>query len=112
RALAEGRRRADVPDEAAASRPMTALDVLSEAVLAVASEVSVARTLEQLAHAARKLVNARYAAIGVPDGEGGFAQFVTSGMSDEQWEAIGELPRQHGLLGAMLETTPSYRTDD
>jgi signal transduction histidine kinase len=87
-------------------------DVLSEAVLAVASEVSVAPTLEQLAHAVRKLANARYAAIGVPDGEGGFAQFITSGMTDKQWDAIGELPRQHGLLGAMLETTESYRTDD
>src|SRR5205823_1759100 len=89
-----------------------AFAVLSEAVLAVASEVSVGPTLEQLAHAARKLVNARYAAIGVPDGEGGFSQFITSGMSDKQWDAIGELPRQHGLLGAMLETIDSFRTDD
>src|SRR5919198_3875389 len=89
-----------------------AFAVLSEAVLAVASEVSVAPTLEKLVHAARKLVNARYAAIGVPDGEGGFAQFLTSGMTDRQWEAIGELPRQHGLLGAMLQTTESFRTDD
>jgi signal transduction histidine kinase len=89
-----------------------AFQVLSEAVLAVASEVSVARTLEQLAHAARRLVDARYAAIGVPDGDGGFSQFVTSGMTDKQWDAIGELPRQHGLLGAMLQTTESFRTHD
>ena len=89
-----------------------ACDVFSEAVLAVASQVSVDRTLEQLAHAARRLANARYAAIGVPDGEGGFAQFVPSGISDRQWAAIGPLPRQHGLLAAMLATTESLRTGD
>jgi signal transduction histidine kinase len=90
----------------------SAFEVLSEAVLAVASQVSVAQTLEQLAHAARRLVDARYAAIGVPDGEGGFAQFVPSGISDRQWAAIGPLPRQHGLLAAMLATTESFRTQD
>ena len=26
-----------------------------------------------------------------------------SGISAKTWDAIGELPRQHGLLGAMLE---------
>ena len=60
--------------------------------------------LQKLVDAARELVDARYAALGVPDGEGGFAQFITSGMSDELIAAIGPLPRTHGLLGAMLET--------
>ena len=31
--------------------------------------------------AARELADARYAAIGVPDGEGGFANFIASGMT-------------------------------
>jgi signal transduction histidine kinase len=31
-------------------------------------------------------------------------------MTDAQWEALGELPRQHGLLGAMLESPEPYRT--
>src|SRR5438128_2439238 len=89
-----------------------AFEVLSGAVLTVASEVSVSPMLTRLADAARKLTGARYAAIGVPDGEGGFSQFVTSGLTDKQWDAIGELPRQHGLLGAMLQTTESFRTRD
>ena len=89
-----------------------AFEVLSDAVLAVASEVSVSPMLTRLADAARRLTGAKYAAIGVPDGEGGFSQFVTSGLTDKQWDAIGELPRQHGLLGAMLETAESFRTDD
>ncbi len=55
---------------------------------------------------------ARYGAIGVPDGEGGFARFVTSGMSEEEIAAIGPLPRTHGLLAAMLESPQPERMPD
>jgi signal transduction histidine kinase len=89
-----------------------ALRAVSDAVLAIAGERSVDPVLLRLADAARELAGARYAAIGVPDGEGGFAKFITSGMSDEQYAAIGPLPRTHGLLGAMLGSTEPYRTPD
>src|SRR3954454_17946131 len=80
-----------------------ALDAMSDAVLAIAAELSVEPILERLVHSARELVDARYAALGVPDGRGGFAQFITAGMSDELIASLGPLPRTHGLLGAMLE---------
>jgi signal transduction histidine kinase len=48
----------------------------------------------------------------VPDADGGFSRFLVSGMTDDEVAAMGPLPRTHGLLGAMLETTASYRTDD
>jgi signal transduction histidine kinase len=89
-----------------------ALDAMSDAVLAIASELSVEPILEKLVHSARELVAARYAALGVPDGRGGFAQFITAGMSDELVAKMGPLPRTHGLLGAMLESVPPYRTAD
>jgi signal transduction histidine kinase len=89
-----------------------AFEALSEAVLAIASEVELEPVLQKLVHAARELVGARYAALGTPDGHGGFERFLTSGMDDETIERIGPLPRTHGLLGAMLEDTVSYRTDD
>jgi signal transduction histidine kinase len=89
-----------------------AFDALSDVLLAVASERSVASILQKLVHAARELAGARYAALGVPDGEGGFAQFITSGMSDKLIAAMGPLPRTHGLLGAMLESERPYRTQD
>jgi signal transduction histidine kinase len=85
---------------------------LSEAVLQVASEVELEPVLNKLVHAVRELVGAQYAAIGVPDGHGGFRRFITSGMSDELIREIGPLPRTHGLLGAMLTDTTSFRTDD
>ena len=80
-----------------------ALRAMSDAVLAVASERRLDLVLKQLAEEARELVQARYVAIGVPDGEGGFEKFVNSGFTDKQLDAIGDLPRQHGMLGAMLQ---------
>jgi len=89
-----------------------ALDAISEAVLAIAAEREVDPVLRRLVESARELAGARYAALGIPDGEGAFAQFITAGMSDELIAAMGPLPRTHGLLGAMLESPESYRTPD
>ncbi len=85
---------------------------MSDAVLAIAGERSVDTVLQRIVHTARELVGARYAALGVPDGEGNFARFITSGMTEEEVEAMGPLPRTHGLLGATLESEDSYRTAD
>jgi signal transduction histidine kinase len=88
------------------------LDAMSEAVLAIAAEREVDPVLRRLVESARELAGARYAALGIPDGSGAFAQFITAGMSDELIAAMGPLPRTHGLLGAMLESPDSYRTTD
>jgi signal transduction histidine kinase len=75
---------------------------VSAAVLAVAAHLSVRDVLATILTSARKLVGARYAALGIPDEDGGFAEFLADGVSDEDRAAIGPLPRQHGILGAML----------
>ena len=93
-------------------RDSPAFRVLSDVVLAMAAEREVEPVLQRLVHAARELGGARYAALGVPDGEGAFARFITSGMSEALIEAMGPLPRTHGLLGAMLESPEPYRIDD
>jgi signal transduction histidine kinase len=93
-------------------RDSTAFRTLSDVVLTIAAEREVEPVLQRLVHAARELGGARYAALGVPDGEGGFARFITSGMSDELIAAMGPLPRTHGMLGAMLESARPYRTPD
>jgi signal transduction histidine kinase len=89
-----------------------ALKAVSDAVLAVASQLSVEEVLQRLVDSARELACARYAALGIPDGEGGFRRFLVSGMSDELIESLGPLPRTHGMLGAMLQAAPPFRTDD
>jgi signal transduction histidine kinase len=93
-------------------RSSPTLKAVSDAVLAVAAEISVDEVLQRLVDSARELAGARYAALGLPDGEGGFRRFLTSGMSKELIASLGLLPRQHGVLGAMLEATSSYHTAD
>ncbi|MBT2528943.1 GAF domain-containing sensor histidine kinase [Streptomyces sp. ISL-99] len=68
--------------------------------------------LKTIVASARELLDAEYAALGVPDDHGGFAQFVVDGVSDEQWKAIGPLPRQHGILAAMLHGADTERLAD
>lgn len=87
-----------------------ALRAVSDAVLAVASQRSVDEVLQRLVEAARELVAARYAALGIPDGHGGFRRFLVAGMTPELVAAMGPLPRTHGMLGAMLEPRAAYRT--
>ena len=89
-----------------------ALKAVSDAVLAVASQLSVDEVLQRLVDSARELAGARYAALGIPDGDGGFTRFLVSGMSEGLIARLGPLPRTHGMLGAMLETAEPYRTDD
>ena len=96
----------------AVDQQSAALRAMNDAVLAIAAEATIEPMLQRLVHSARELVDAKYAAIGVPDGEGAFAQFITSGMSDELIAAMGPLPRTHGLLGAMLTSPVPYRTTD
>jgi len=89
-----------------------ALREVSDAVLAVGSTLAVEQVLQRLVDVSRGLVDARYAAIGIPNDEGGFAEFLTAGMSEELVARLGPLPERHGLLGAVLETKTSYRTPD
>lgn len=88
------------------------LDELSAAVLAVSRHLSTREVLQTIVTAARGLLDCEYAALGVPDDQDGFAEFVVDGISDEQWAAIGPLPRQHGLLGAMLHEAKPQRLPD
>jgi signal transduction histidine kinase len=85
---------------------------VSAAVLAVASRRSVRDVLQTIVSSARRLLDARYAALGVPDDSGGFSEFLADGISDEQWAAIGPVPRQHGLLGVMLQDPRPIRLAD
>jgi signal transduction histidine kinase len=90
-----------------------ALRAVTDVVLGLAGEPGLEPVLERLVRAVRELVGARYAALGIPDDDGtGFDRFITAGMTDEQIEAIGPLPRTHGLLAAMLTDPEPYRTDD
>jgi signal transduction histidine kinase len=88
------------------------LQRVSQVVLAVARQVSTRDVLQMIVRSARSLVNARYAALGVPDDQGSFAEFVVDGISEREQKAIGPIPRQHGLLGVLLREGQPIRVDD
>ncbi|MEU2557731.1 GAF domain-containing sensor histidine kinase [Streptomyces longispororuber] len=92
--------------------PRSGLYAVSSALLAMSSQLEVRDVLKTIVASARDLLDAEYAALGVPDDHGGFAQFVVDGVSDEQWKAIGPLPRQHGILAAMLQKAEPERLAD
>ncbi|MGP4094096.1 GAF domain-containing sensor histidine kinase [Nonomuraea sp. KM90] len=88
------------------------LQAVSSVVLAVTRHLSVREVLQVIVRSAQRLLDARYAALGVPDEDGSFAEFVAEGLTDKQWDAIGPLPRQHGMLGAMLRDGAPARLPD
>src|SRR3954452_13332884 len=90
----------------------SALRAVSDTVLAVASRKSGDEVLQALVERSRELAGARYAAVGVPDGDGGFSRFLVAGMDDALVARLGPLPRTHGLLGAMVDGPPPFPTAD
>ncbi|MER7733463.1 GAF domain-containing sensor histidine kinase [Streptomyces erythrochromogenes] len=92
--------------------PRSGLAAVSTALLAMSRRLEVRDVLRTIVVSARELLDAEYAALGVPDDHGGFAQFVVDGISAEQWRQIGPLPRQHGILAAMLHENGPERLAD
>jgi signal transduction histidine kinase len=91
---------------------VTGLRLVSEAVLAVSRQLSTRDALAVIVRSARTLVGARYAALGVPDDRGSFAEFVVAGITQAEQRAIGPLPRQHGMLAALLKSGTPERLAD
>jgi signal transduction histidine kinase len=85
---------------------------VSQAVLSVTRQMSVRDVLQVIVRSARSLVGARYAALGVPDEGDSFAEFVVDGISRAEWQAIGPLPRRHGMLGVLLNEGKPERLAD
>ncbi|MFI6445337.1 GAF domain-containing sensor histidine kinase [Kitasatospora sp. NPDC050543] len=99
-------------DPSACPPSLAGIEAVSAAVLAMSRHLEVREVLRRITASARSLLGAQYAALGVPDDHGGFAQFVVDGITDEQWQAIGPLPRQHGVLALMLHRTDPTRLAD
>ncbi|MEV4347499.1 GAF domain-containing protein [Actinoplanes sp. NPDC049596] len=69
----------------------------------IVGELSLPAVLQQVTEAARELVGARYAALGVIAPGGGLSEFVHSGMPADAVARIGHLPQGKGLLGALID---------
>jgi signal transduction histidine kinase len=88
------------------------MEALNQAALAIAGDLDLDSILQRILGTARKLAGARYGALGVPDGKGGFDKFITVGITDRLARLIGDLPRFHGVLGVLLRDGKSIRVAD
>jgi signal transduction histidine kinase len=84
------------------------LQGLLDAVVGLAGDLSLSSVLERIVRTASELVGARYAALGVldtthPGADRRLREFVTYGLTQRQRDQIGDLPRGHGLLGAIID---------
>ncbi len=87
------------------------LNEIASAVMYAAEAGNVEQVLERIAEVSRNLVKARYAALGVPDGEGGLKFFKTTGMTEEEVSRLDHLPCGHGLIGAIMEERQPLRLE-
>jgi signal transduction histidine kinase len=78
----------------------------------VAGELSLPVVLRQIVAAARDLLGARYAALGVLGRDGELEQFVHAGMGDELVTSVGVLPRGRGILGLLISEPVPIRLAD
>jgi signal transduction histidine kinase len=83
---------------------------LHAAGLAVTSDLDLTELLQKVAEEGRKLTGAAYGALGVLNREKtALAEFITSGMTEEEVSRMGPLPTGHGLLGAVIREGKTVR---
>jgi hypothetical protein len=76
---------------------------LLSAGVSIFSQYTLDRVLQAVVDAARDVVGARYAALGVlGDDQVSLVRFVTSGIDEATRARIGDLPQGRGLLGAVI----------
>ena len=86
---------------------------LVEAGIRINAEHDLQSVLQAVVDAARGVIGARYAALGVLDPAGtGLGQFVTSGMTPEEIEAVGPHPSGKGILGLLIADPRPLRLAD
>jgi signal transduction histidine kinase len=92
---------------------MDRLRAIVDAGVALASELSLDAVLKKIVETAAELTGAQYAALGVIDPTGqSLERFIVTGIDPETQEAIGELPRGRGILGALIDEAKPLRLDN
>jgi two-component system, NarL family, sensor histidine kinase DevS len=86
---------------------------LLDAVVTVASDLSLPDVLRRIVQSSIDLVGARYAAMGVLAPEGiSLQEFIYIGIDDQQHEIIGDLPHGKGILGLLIKHPEPIRIPD
>lgn len=87
------------------------LAALAQAAATVMEETDLAVVLKRAVSMAATTTGARYAALGILGDLGGLVEFVNEGIDQETVEAIGDLPRGHGLLGTVIREAHTIMVD-
>jgi signal transduction histidine kinase len=86
---------------------------LLDAVVGVASDLSLPDVLRRIVTSACELVGARYGALGVLGaGRRDLVEFINVGIDDESREQIGDLPTGKGVLGLLIDQPAPLRLHD
>ena len=93
----------DESDSASEVTDQKRMELLLRSNRAIVSELSLPTVLRLIVEAARDLVGARYAALGVIGEDGLLEQFVHAGHGPRDGVHDRELPRGRGLLGALID---------
>lgn len=90
------------------------LQLLLDAVVTMAADLTLDGVLSRIVETASRLVDARYAALGVLGGGPGrrLRTFIHHGMPGEEVARIGNLPEGHGLLGLLIDRPEPIRLHD
>ena len=82
---------------------------LLDANQSIVGDLALPVVLRRIVDAAATVAGARYAALGVIGSDGLLEQFVHTGMEAETVQAIGDLPRGRGVLGALIAHPDAIR---
>jgi signal transduction histidine kinase len=90
------------------------LQLLLDAVVTISADLSLDGVLARIVAIASRLVDARYAALGVLSAGGSrrLRTFVHHGISADLAAEIGDLPTGHGLLGLIIDRPEPLRLHD
>jgi two-component system, NarL family, sensor histidine kinase DevS len=85
---------------------------LLDAVVGLSTDLDLHSTLQRIVEAAARLVNAKYAALGVIGPDRRLMEFITHGIDPATHAAIGDLPTGRGVLGLLIEDPRPVRMPD
>ena len=98
----------------AGSVPSERLQRLLDAVVAMASDLTLDGALQSIVDSASELVDATYGFLGVLDGTSNrrLGTFAVHGLDESQQQMIGALPEGRGLLGIVIDRPEPIRVAD
>lgn len=85
---------------------------LLEAIVSIGGDLDLETVLRSIVEAATTLVDARYGALGVIGEDDRLTQFITTGVTQEQIDALEHWPHGLGILGLLIKDPRPIRLAD